>query len=219
MLIRKIQKNKKNQIYKKKELRDQVRNPTIFLPIHIGLHNTHREGNFAHFGGNTNKTQTLNLTLKLHLLQAAASSFGKGNPHRNTHPHGSHIFFFFSSQQHRAPPFDFLLPQPPDTNPSAISSLPHFPLPNVISFSLSPNTAVPLTRPLPSQPRQPPLISLIPFLAVPLFQLKIRELSPLHFSLNPSTAGDREATPEPQTDLPRDISASAPPPVSTIIDR
>jgi hypothetical protein len=38
-------KNKKNQIYnKKKELRDQVGNLAIFLPINTGLHNTHKGG-------------------------------------------------------------------------------------------------------------------------------------------------------------------------------
>jgi hypothetical protein len=45
MLIRKIQKIKKKQIYKKrKKLRDQVGNLAIFLPINTGVHNTHNEG-------------------------------------------------------------------------------------------------------------------------------------------------------------------------------
>jgi len=43
-------KNKKNQIYnkKEKELRDQVGNLAIFLPINTGLHNTQKGGNFAY---------------------------------------------------------------------------------------------------------------------------------------------------------------------------
>jgi hypothetical protein len=43
MLIRKI------KSIKKRELRDQVGNLAVFLPINIGLHNTHWGGAILHF--------------------------------------------------------------------------------------------------------------------------------------------------------------------------
>jgi hypothetical protein len=65
MLIRKIQKNKKNQIYKKrKKLRDKFGNLTIFLPINSSLQYTQKGGVILHiWGGNTNKTLNLNPSL------------------------------------------------------------------------------------------------------------------------------------------------------------
>jgi len=43
MLIRKIQKIRKNKIYKKKKLRNQVLKPNNILPINTGFQHTQKE--------------------------------------------------------------------------------------------------------------------------------------------------------------------------------
>jgi hypothetical protein len=64
MLIRKSKKNKKNQIYKKKKLRDQVWKPNnIFTYKYRSPQHTQEGGQFCTFGGSTKNPNPKNPSL------------------------------------------------------------------------------------------------------------------------------------------------------------
>jgi len=114
MLITKSKKNKKNQIYKKKESWGiNFEAQAIFLPINTGLHNTQKEegGNFTHW----EKQETLTLNLNLSLPKRQRSPLGK-TKEQPPPPAG---FWFF------------LLPWPlPSWSSSSSPHKPSFPLLN-----------------------------------------------------------------------------------------
>jgi hypothetical protein len=170
MLIRKIQKNKKNQIYKKeRSWGTKFENLAIFLPINTSLYNTQkggRGGNFT-YRGKTQKKPNPKAKPKTYLYQTAASR-------PLTKPTAP-----------LSPGFDFFLPsrrsQPHITQNTAATATAH-----PIFFSLTP------IAPSPSSPESPSLSSSL----ISLHQATHSSRSPVHSLLPPKnpTVADSSST-------------------------